>query len=307
VDVGGHHINTIKLGSGPPLVMIHGFGGGVGIWIGNLDALAQHYTIYALDLLGFGRSSRPMVIGTTPEEAEQWFLDGIDLWIKTLNLNQFYLLGHSFGGYLAGAYALKYPHKLKRLILADPWGVPVKPENSDTNLTWKWQAINLAANYVTSPFSILRALGPAGPALIDKFRPDLHSKFSSFFTDTKIMSRYIYHCNAQSPTGEVGFRLLQIPFGWAKLPLQNRLHEISPDLPVTVIYGEHTWMDYVSMVNLLPSMKAKTEVLLLPNAGHHVYIDSNELFNISVIAAKDNLVYHLILQENLRGWCNYRS
>jgi pimeloyl-ACP methyl ester carboxylesterase len=37
------------------------------------------------------------------------------------------LLGHSFGGYLSAAYALKYPENVQHLILADPWGLPEKP------------------------------------------------------------------------------------------------------------------------------------------------------------------------------------
>jgi len=65
------------MGSGTPLVMVHGFGGGIGVWIGNLDVLAKHFTIYALDILGWGRSSRPIFPGNTPEEAEIWFFRGI--------------------------------------------------------------------------------------------------------------------------------------------------------------------------------------------------------------------------------------
>jgi len=304
VEVGGHHINTIKIGSGPPLVMIHGLGGDLAIWVGNLDQLAQHYTIYAMDILGFGRSSRPEFTGNGPEDAEHWFLSSIALWINALKLEKFYLLGHSFGGYLSAVYTLKYPERIIRLILADPWGVPKKPENADQNLTWRRQAIHLAANVFTSPFSVLRALGPYGPSLVNKFRPDLHMKFSTLIPESKWMSSYIYHCNAQDPSGEVGFNHLQIPFGWARLPLENRLHDISPQVPITAIYGEDTWMDYSTMINIMPSFKSRMELLLLPKAGHHVYIDSNDLFNFTVIAAKDDLVSHFIIQQNLKGWSN---
>jgi pimeloyl-ACP methyl ester carboxylesterase len=39
----------------------------------------------------------------------------------------FYTLGHSFGGYLTAAYALKHPERLKSAILADPWGMVDRP------------------------------------------------------------------------------------------------------------------------------------------------------------------------------------
>jgi len=285
--------------------MIHGFGGGIGIWIGNLDELAKHFTIYALDILGFGRSSRPLFTGNTTEESEQWFLESIDLWIKALNLGSFILLGHSFGGYLSAAYTIKNPKKVSRLILADPWGVPQRPENTQGSTTWRGKAVHLAANMVTSPFSILRALGPVGPSLIDRFRPDLKLKFSEYVTDPNIMSSYIYHCNAQAPSGESAFRHLHIPFGWAKLPLVHRLHQISHDIPITAIYGADTWMDINSMYKLLPTLKSRTDMVLLPDAGHHVYIDSCSLFNLAVIATLFDNIPQFITHHKLQGWYNY--
>jgi len=305
VDVGGHHINTIKLGSGPPMVMLHGFGGGVGIWVPNLDALAQHYTIYALDILGFGRSSRPTFSGVNAEASEAWFLEGLELWVGVMKIHPFVILGHSFGAYLAAIYTLKYPHQITRLILADPWGVPERPDDTPPPKGLRGKAFTFAASVITSPFSILRAVGPIGPSLVDRFRPDLSDKFSLYFEDPQIVSSYIYHCNAQDPSGESAFWYLQIPFGWAKLPLEKRLDQIPETVPITAIYGEDTWMKYKTFYDMLLNLQTRTEMLLLPHAGHHVYVDAADLFNKAVIATKQDAVPRFIATNKLQGWYNY--
>ncbi|CDQ98036.1 unnamed protein product, partial [Oncorhynchus mykiss] len=91
-----------------PLVLLHGFGGGVGLWALNLDALAQQRPVYAFDLLGFGQSSRPY-FSSDAKEAEAQFVDSIEQWRAKVGLEAMVMLGHNFGGYLAAAYSLKYP------------------------------------------------------------------------------------------------------------------------------------------------------------------------------------------------------
>lgn len=91
-----------------PLVLLHGFGGGVGLWAQNLDALSQHRPILALDLLGFGQSSRPQ-FSTDAQQAEDQFVDSIEQWRVNVGLESMILLGHNLGGYLAVSYAMKNP------------------------------------------------------------------------------------------------------------------------------------------------------------------------------------------------------
>jgi len=92
------------------------------MWISNLDHLAEHYRVIAIDLLGFGRSSRPRFKGKSADDGEEFFLRSIEDWREVMGLEQFTLLGHSFGGYLSAAYALKFPHRIDKLVLCDPWG-----------------------------------------------------------------------------------------------------------------------------------------------------------------------------------------
>ena len=143
-----------------PLVLVHGFGGGIGLWALNIDALSQNRTVYAFDLLGFGRSSRPH-LSPDPEEAEEQFVDSIEKWRHHIGLDRFVMLGHSLGGYLASSYALKYPSRVQHLVLVDPWGFPEKPPEDEVSLHIPTWVKVLGA--VLSPFNPLAGLRAAGP------------------------------------------------------------------------------------------------------------------------------------------------
>jgi cardiolipin-specific phospholipase len=117
------------------LVILHGYGAGLGFFYRNFEALsrAQGWKLYALDLLGMGRSSRPdfKILAKDKEgkitESENWFIDALEEWRIKRGLEKFTLVGHSLGGYLSVAYALKYPGRLNKLILASPVGIPEDP------------------------------------------------------------------------------------------------------------------------------------------------------------------------------------
>lgn len=117
------------------LVMLHGYGAGLGFFYKNFEGLSRvnGWKVYALDLLGMGRSSRPPFKLHSKDrqssitEAENWFIDALEEWRIKRKIERFTLLGHSLGGYMAVAYALKYPGHLNKLILASPVGIPEDP------------------------------------------------------------------------------------------------------------------------------------------------------------------------------------
>lgn len=78
------------------------------------------------------------------------------------------------------------------------------------------------------------------------------------------VAEYIYHCNAGNPTGEEAFRTMMNFFGWAKHPMCNRLHELKPDIPLTMMYGDNTWLKQLSeeKVKELRAPETHTEVIV---------------------------------------------
>jgi abhydrolase domain-containing protein 4 len=149
-----------------PIVLIHGFGGGLALWSLNLDQLTADRPVYAIDLPGFARSSRPR-FSPDPTQAETEFVNMLEDWRIAIGLNKpFILLGHSFGGFLSASYTLTYPKYIEQLVLIDPWGFGRKPD--DIWQTGRLQRIPTWLRSFSSvimklsPLTGLRAAGPLG-------------------------------------------------------------------------------------------------------------------------------------------------
>lgn len=227
-----------------PLVLLHGLGAGVALWVMNLDSFAKDRPVHAIDVLGFGRSSRPM-FAKDALVCEKQFVKSVEEWRREMNINDMILLGHSMGGFIASSYALSYPERVRHLILADPWGFPEKPPDSTTTKQIPlW--LRAIARVLTplNPLWALRAAGPFGQWVVQKTRPDIMRKFQSTIEDDiNLLPQYIHQCNAQNPTGESAFHSMMQSFGWAKHPMIHRIKDVRSDIPITFIYGSRSWID----------------------------------------------------------------
>ncbi|KAH3674425.1 hypothetical protein WICMUC_003262 [Wickerhamomyces mucosus] len=113
------------------VVLIHGYGAALGFFYKNFDGLTQRpgVNLHALDLLGYGLSSRPKlphfkkVSKEDTLKVEDFFIESVEEWRKARNIDKFLLVGHSLGGYLSSLYALKYPEHVDQLVLVSPVGV----------------------------------------------------------------------------------------------------------------------------------------------------------------------------------------
>lgn len=103
---------------GVPVLFIHGFGGDLGNWLFNLDAVAATHPVIALDLPGHGQSD-PRLPGATPE-ALAGFVAGF---LDQLGVPQVHLVGHSMGGAIAAQLALQAPGRVASVTLVNSAGL----------------------------------------------------------------------------------------------------------------------------------------------------------------------------------------
>lgn len=129
-----NHDNSVISPPGPgerAIVVCHGYGAGMAFFYRNFHSLSQipNSKIYALDWLGMGGSSRPdfkfkhtqkSSVQQVVKDSEDFFIEGLEEWRQIQKIEKMVLIGHSLGGYLSVAYALKYPQRVEKLILVSP-------------------------------------------------------------------------------------------------------------------------------------------------------------------------------------------
>jgi pimeloyl-ACP methyl ester carboxylesterase len=119
VRLGQYRIRYLEGGSGKPLVLVHGLAARGEDWLALAPALERAgYKIYALDLLGYGRSDRPDVDYSIALES-----DILRQFIESQHLQQPDLAGWSMGGWIAAKFAVDNPGRVHRLILLDSAGL----------------------------------------------------------------------------------------------------------------------------------------------------------------------------------------
>jgi pimeloyl-ACP methyl ester carboxylesterase len=116
VDVAGARVHYLHAGSGRPMLLIHGLVGSSANWRNNIDALAEHASVYAIDLVNMGKSQRVGRLDATLRATANRIVAVMD----ALGLGEADVVAHSHGGAVALMLAALHPRRVRRLILFAP-------------------------------------------------------------------------------------------------------------------------------------------------------------------------------------------
>ena len=115
-------LNYVERGAGYALILLHGNGESLDYFAGQIGFFARFYRVIALDTRGHGASPR----GSAPFTIRQ-FAEDLRAFMDEQNIDSAHILGFSDGGNIALSFALKYPQRVRKLILnganLDPLGV----------------------------------------------------------------------------------------------------------------------------------------------------------------------------------------
>ena len=259
VTIDGVNLHYFCGGNGPPLVLVHGLGSSAAVeFYYNLEPLAAHHRVFAIDLPGFGRSDKPVLEYT------------IDLFVRAVSdlmacegIDRAAVMGVSMGGRVALGLALDSPEKVERLVLVDALGVgaPRRVLAYSILLTRGLGELTLRGT--------ARALRQMNPAVIRRFwgwylkRPN---HVASIWSDERIANhgtllatpeyRAAYLSALRSIAG-----MRQLRNG---VVVQDRLPELR--MPTLLIWGGHD--------HIFPASHAQAAKDRIPNGRLEIFDDS---------------------------------
>jgi 2-succinyl-6-hydroxy-2,4-cyclohexadiene-1-carboxylate synthase len=262
-DVNGIRLNVEVGGSGPPLVMLHGFTGSADAWQRALSGLQATFTTFAIEMIGHGRSDAPA--DPARYRIERAVDDVVGL-LDQLGLRTSSLLGYSMGGRVAQHLALASPDRFDALVLesaapgiadpaqraerarADEKLARLIEERGVDHFVTVWERVPLFASQQALP-----------PAVRD--------------TQREIRRSQRPHGLANSLRG-MG--------AGAMMPVLDRLGEFR--MPVLYVAGELD-TKYVAIGRTMTSSMPNARLAVVPGAGHTVHLEKPDEFVSEVLSS----------------------
>ncbi len=182
IVAGGIRTNFHDVGSGSPVLFIHGSGPGVSAWANwrlVLPEIGKRARCIAPDMVGFGFSDRPAGVRY---DMDTWVAQAVGL-LDALELPQADLVGNSFGGALALALAIRHPQRVRRLVLMGSVGVPF-PITPGLDAVWGYTPSLEAMRALLDIFAFDRGLVTDELARLRfeaSIRPGFQESFAAMF------------------------------------------------------------------------------------------------------------------------------
>ena len=244
VRVGEVDLHWAELGSGPPLVLVHGLCDSHRTWFPVAPALARSRRVLMLDLAGHGESSRPDASYTL-----EWHANVVAAWLAMLGLDVVDIVGHSYGGGVAQWMLLEHRARIRRLGLESAGGL-----GPEVGPSLRWASFPYFVERFGQPFmsfGTTRALNAAGAA----FSPE----------EIAILASY----NARPGTARAFSRSVRDVINWRG---QHRhfldgAHTV-PTLPPTAIF----WGETDTLIPIAHGIKSAAllgaTLTRFPGVGH---------------------------------------
>jgi pimeloyl-ACP methyl ester carboxylesterase len=224
-SVNGTTIHYVRGGHGPALVLLHGFPQDWYEWRGIMRRLSQRFTVIALDLPGVGGSA-PSVAGYTAASLAEDVHDLID----GLGLGRAHVVGHDVGGWVAYAFARRFPDSTRTAMIVEGPVPGIEP----------WLTINVDIPLWHGAFHMVPGLPEAlvtdRQAIYFRYFFDVGTIDNSVVTDADV--RHYVHAYGDPDRLRSGFEIYRaVPHNMA----YNASQTDPVSIPLLLVGGEHAF------------------------------------------------------------------
>ncbi|GBC81368.1 2-hydroxy-6-oxo-6-phenylhexa-2,4-dienoate hydrolase [bacterium HR10] len=256
VQIGGLNLFYVERGRGDVVILLSGLGGDHYLWHRQLPAFAAHFRAIAIDNRGAGQSDKPDV----PYTIEQMADDVAGL-MDALGIEWAHLVGASMGGFIAQMFALRYPHRLARLVLCcTSFGGPnVVPMPSES--------LAVFTDRTGDPETDLRRLWAI--SVTERFLREYPEALEAYVAWRVAHPQPLYAYQRQL-AAVLAFNL------------ETQVSQIQA--PTLIAHGTEDRVVPVENARRLHARIPHSRLILFPEAGHLFFIERAEDFNRVVIA-----------------------
>lgn len=252
-------LRYVKLGEGPPLVLLHTLRTQLEYFRDLAPLLAKTYTVYAVDLPGFGYST----IDPSAPLDEPYFRKAVVGFLKSLDLRDVTIAGESIGAVLALTAATEVPERIRAVYSLNTYDYDTKFGDGVRRGNW-------FANVIFAGLQI-PVFGPVAGALENRFV--LKKILSGGFADPKKLPPDLlteFSAVSRQPNYRRGAR--KVFLQWRSWPKAREIYS-SVKAPVTLIYGDKDWSHIPDRERTKAACK-NARMFTLPNAGHFSALES---------------------------------
>lgn len=263
-----------KIGTGDPIIILHGLYGSSDNWVTFARQLAERNTVYLIDQRNHGRSSHH------PEHSYERMSDDLLAFFANQHIEKAIILGHSMGGKTAMLFTAKYPEKVKGLIVVD-----IAPAGYASLSEFSPQAI-VHLNIVNAMLSVDLAQ--------HKTRTDIENELAKTITDASIrqfIMKNIHRKADHSFNWKLNLSALSkaLPEIMGSIHLEKVLAQKPPiHIPTLFIRGGRSNYLLPEHYAEIKTYFSEAEIETIPNTGHWVHAEQPVLFEQTVTHFLDN-------------------
>ena len=256
----------MELGSGPPMLFVHGLSGTWTNWLENLLEFASDHRVIAVDLPGFGASEMPR---------DKISISGygvfLDRFCEQLEVEAATFVGNSMGGFVSAETAIKFPHRVERLVLVSAAGISTQRARNEPLLKLLYMGESVA-QWVTA-----RAVGRSAE-MVGRAR----GRRAILWFVTPHAERLAPELVLELTRGAGKPGFLPALDALTDYPIRERLDDVK--CPTLVVWGEKDLLVPVKDAHTFDELIPESRLIVYPDVGHLAMLEVPERFNADLRA-----------------------